>query len=351
MNINSEKLKSMIIEIFNNLGVKSEISRLCVDGLIHTSLRGVDTHGIRLIPHYVNAIESGRLNKDPDITFEQTSKSTGILDADHTLGYASGIIAIQHAKELAKESGAGFVSVKNSSHCGALAYPCLKACDQGMIGLGFTHATPKMKSPGSNREFFGTNPLCFTAPMEKEAPFCFDSSPTLIPFHKILNYRESNERLPIGSAADSKGMETLDPHQAIQLLPIGDYKGFGWSMMVDILSGLLSGMPVGKDVSQMYGDIAQKRYLGHFFGAIRIDAFQPLDNFKKRLQILADEVRKEPKKDSSSVNMIPGDPEKISMEERKKYGIPINNSDLLKLNNVGIKYINSKIAEITEVNV
>ena len=350
MFLKSEKAKSLILEIFSKLSVNNQVAQLCAEGLVQTSLRGIDTHGIKLLPHYVAAIESGRLNPNPDLKFKQTSSTTGILDADHTLGYAAGVIAIQHAIKLAKESGTGFVSVKNSSHCGALAYPCLKACDEGMIGLGFTHATPKMKSPGSNREFFGTNPLCFTAPMEKEAPFCFDSSPTLIPFHKILNYRESNERLPIGSAADSKGMETLDPHQAIQLLPIGDYKGFGWSMMVDILSGLLSGMPVGKDVSQMYGDIAQKRYLGHFFGAIRIDAFQPLHNFKKRLQILADELRKEPKKDSSSVNMIPGDPEKISMEERKKYGIPINNSDLLKLNNVGIKYINSEIAEITEVN-
>ena len=118
----------------------------------------------------------------------------------------------------------------------------------------------------------------------------------------------------------------------MQLLPIGDYKGFGWSMMVDILAGLLSGMPVGKDVSQMYGDLTQKRYLGHFFGCIRVDVFQPVKKFKSRLQELAEKVRKEPKKDEESLNMVPGDPEKKCMEIRLKNGIPVNIKDLNKIN-------------------
>ena len=332
MILQSEKAKTLILEIFSKLSVNNQVAQLCAEGLVQTSLRGIDTHGIRLLPHYVAAIESGRLNPTPDLKFKQTSSTTGILDADHTLGYAAGVIAIQHAIELAKESGTGFVSVKNSSHCGALAYPCLKACDEDMIGLGFTHATPRMKSPSSKREFFGTNPLCFTAPMEKEDPFCFDSSPTMIPFHKIFHHRETQTELPEGSAADVEGKETTDPFKAIQLLPIGDYKGFGWSMMVDILAGLLSGMPVGKDVSQMYGDITQKRYLGHFFGCIRVDVFQPVKKFKSRLQELAEKVRKEPKKDEESLNMVPGDPEKKCMEIRLKKGIPINNKDLDKIN-------------------
>ena len=343
MILQSEKAKSLILEIFSNLSVNNQVAQLCAEGLVQTSLRGIDTHGIRLVPHYVAAIESGRLNPKPNIQFEKTSSSTGILDADHTLGYAAGVIAIQHAIELANESGAGFISVKNSSHCGALAYPCLKACEEGMIGLGFTHATSRMKSPGSNREFFGTNPLCFTAPMEKEDPFCFDSSPTMIPFHKIFHHRKTQTELPEGSAADLEGKETTDPFKAVQLLPIGDYKGFGWSMMVDILAGLLSGMPVGKDVSQMYGDITQKRYLGHFFGCIRVDVFQPVKKFKSRLQELAEKVRKESKKDEESLNMVPGDPEKKCLEDRLKNGIPVSDEDYNKLNTLFIKTIGKGI--------
>lgn len=343
MNIKSNRLELMILEIFKNLKVDSDIGELCTEGLIQTSLRGVDTHGIRLIPHYVKAIESGRLNPKPDIKFEQTSNSTGILDADHTLGYAAGVIAMRHSINLAKKTGTGFVSVKNSSHCGALAYPCLKACDEGMIGLGFTHATSRMKSPGSNREYFGTNPLCFTAPMEKEAPFCFDSSPTKIPFHKIFHHREAGTQLPVGSAADRSGLETTDPLKAVQLLPIGDYKGFGWSMMVDILSGLLSGMPVGKDVTQMYGDLSQKRYLGHFFGCIRVDVFQPIKKFKIRLQELAEKIRREPIKDEEALNMIPGDPEKKFMKDRITNGIPIKEEDFNTLNTLMLNIVGKGI--------
>jgi ureidoglycolate dehydrogenase (NAD+) len=341
--VQSDQIYTLIKEIFANLSVDKKIAELCAEGLVQTSLRGIDTHGIKLLPHYVAAIESGRLNPNPKLKFKQTSSTTGILDADHTLGYAAGVIAIKHAIELAKESGSGFVSVKNSSHCGALAYPCLKACDEGMIGLGFTHATSRMKSPGAKREFFGTNPLCFTAPMEKEDPFCFDSSPTMIPFHKIFHYRETKSILPENAAADKYGIQTLDPFDAVQLLPIGDYKGFGWSMMVDILAGLLSGMPVARDITPMYGDITQKRYLGHFFGCIRVDVFQPVEKFKSRLQELAERVRKEPKKDSTSVNMIPGDPEKKCMEMRLENGIPISNEDLTKLNKLFKKILDYEL--------
>jgi ureidoglycolate dehydrogenase (NAD+) len=339
INIPSNKIHTFIVNALLTVGVDKEIAQLCATGLVQTSLRGVDTHGIRLLPHYIGGIEGGRINGNPVFTFNKTSPSTGNFDADHTLGYSAGIIAMHHAIDLAKESGAGFVSVKNSSHCGSLAYFGQIACKENMIGLAFTHATSRMKSPGSNREFFGTNPLCFTAPMESEEPFCFDSAPTQIPFHKIIHNRKKNSSLPPACAADEKGYETMDPHKAAQLLPIGIYKGFGWAMMVDILSGLLSGMPVGRDISKMYGDnLSEKRYLGQFFGAIRIDAFQPPEIFKKRLQKLAQEVRDEPLLDENSENMIPGDPEKKIMKERLENGIPLDKIDLQEMNSLAAQF-------------
>ena len=336
--ISAKNIRSFINEAFLKAGVNEDISELCVDGLVQTSLRGVDTHGVRLLPHYINAIEGGRINRNPDFMFNKTSFSTGVFDADHTLGYAAGIIAMRHAISLATDSGSGFVSVKNSSHCGALAYYAIEACKENMIGLAFTHATSRMKSPGSNREFFGTNPICFAAPMESEGPYCFDAAPTPIPFHKIIHHRETNSPLPGGSAADKYGNETPDPHQAAQLLPIGDYKGFGWAFMVDILSGLLSGMPVGRDVSKMYADLSEKRYLGQFFGALRIDVFQAPEIFKKRLQKLAEDVRNEPKQNETSVNMVPGDPEKKMMKKRLEEGIPVSKDELEKINRIAREY-------------
>ena len=114
MIIQSEKAKSLILDIFNKLSVNNQVAQLCAEGLVQTSLRGIDTHGIRLVPHYVTAIESGRLNPKPDLKFKQTSSTTGILDADHTFGHYACDIAADKAIEMSKTSGAGFVVVKNS---------------------------------------------------------------------------------------------------------------------------------------------------------------------------------------------------------------------------------------------
>ena len=272
--VSSDKVMSFVKSSLLKVGVREDVAELCAKGMVLTSLRGVDTHGISLLPHYVAGVEGGRINPTPNFHFEKTSSSTGIFDADHSLGYAAGMLAMRYAMEMAKEAGSGFVSVKNSSHCGAMAYYGLEACKEDMIGLAFTHATSRMKSPGSSREFFGTNPVCFTAPMEKEDPYCFDSAPTPLPFHKIMHHQQDGTPLPRGCAADRDGNETRDARKAAQLLPIGDYKGFGWSMTVDILTGLLSGMAVGRNISKMYDDpLSKKRRLGQFYGAIRIDVF------------------------------------------------------------------------------
>ena len=153
--------------------------------------------------------------------------------------------------------------------------------------------------------------------------------------------------MPAGSAADKYGNATTDPHKAAQLLPIGDYKGFGWAMMVDILSGLLSGMPVGRNISKMYGDLSEKRLLGQFFGAIRIDVFQDPVIFKSRLQKLAEEIRNEPKINRDSENMAPGDPEKKMMSKRLKEGIPVNKHEMERFDDIAKRY-NMRSLKISE---
>jgi ureidoglycolate dehydrogenase (NAD+) len=231
---------------------------------------------------------------------------------------------MRHAVELAGRAGVGMVATKRSTHCGALAYYAFEACQADMLGLAFTHATPKVRSPGSTRPFVGTNPMCFAAPMQDEGPFCFDAAPTPLTSNAIKRHREAGQPLPPGSAADAEGRPTLDPEQARQLLPIGDYKGFGWALMVDVLCGLLSGMPVGNEVSSMYdGPLSSRRNLGQFFAAIRIDGFESVDTFKQRLQEFADRVRAEPRADPGVPVQAPGDPEKAHEAERLRLGIPL----------------------------
>lgn len=334
-----EDIKEFFLAVLKAVKVRDDVARYVTEGLVSTSIRGVDSHGIRLFPHYIAGVEGGRINPVPNYKFEQTAPATGKFDADHTFGHAAGIEAMHKAMELAKGAGTGIVAVYNSSHNGAMAYFALEAAKKDYIGFAFTHADSLINSPGSTRAFFGTNPVCMAVPCESEEPFCYDSAPSFITWNRVRQYCEEDMDVPHSIIADKNGNETINPHEATQLLPIGGYKGFGLAMVVDILCGLLTGMPVGRDISNMFRDpITQKRYLGQFYIALRIDVFQPLDLFKKRMRQLMDDVRREPQRDKNIPVMVAGDPQKHASADRLKNGIPIKELDLNAFRSLSGKY-------------
>ena len=146
------------LDILEKVGVSNEVAIPTSKGLWSSSMKGVDSHGLRLLPHYLHSCISGRINKSPNFTFNDTNASTSSLDADHTFGHAAGVKAMNKAIQMAQNCGIGAVSVFNSSHCGALSFFSEIACEHNMIGLAFTHATPKVQAHNSRNVFFGTNP-------------------------------------------------------------------------------------------------------------------------------------------------------------------------------------------------
>lgn len=320
-------------------GVNEDVARDTADGLVMASVRGVDSHGIRLLPHYIEELEAGRINPYPEFGFDRKAPAVGQFDADHTYGIAAGVRAMDRAVELAKDAGVGHVSVKNSTHNGMMAYFGLKAAREEMIGVATTHTSANTRPPNGVRPFFGSNPICVAAPMVDEEPFCYDAATSAITFNEVRKQQDAGGQLPRNVAADDSGVPTRDPEEAVQLLPLGGYKGFGLSMVVDMFNGLLSGMPVGRDVSEMYGeDISNRRNLGHYYAAFRIDAFVDVEEFKRRLQELAEDVRNEPRRDQETPNYVPGDPEKNSRNERMEKGIPVPKRDLEQFNTLASKY-------------
>ena len=339
INVPAETIRKMFHSVLDNIGVRKDVAEHLIEGIIQASLRGVDSHGIRLFPHYLKGFEGGRLNKNPKYSFSQTAASTGKLDADHAPGHAAGMDAMLKAIKLAKESGIGAVTVYNSSHFGAAAYYALEAAKQDMIGLSFTNATAHVIPYGGKRPFLGNNPVCFVAPCEGEGPFCLDMATTPTTFNKLNMFKERGEPIPAGWAADEDGRETQDPDKAKHLFPIGLYKGFGLSMMVEILCGLLTGAPLGPKISHMFGTpMSEKRLLGHFFAAIRIDCFEDLKTFKTRLKKMMDELRNEPIFDPRNPIMVPGDPEKKNYQIRSKNGIPVPSEMMDSFKQIVAKY-------------
>lgn len=335
-----DELVELSFGLLKKAGLNSAEALVTAEAICMASLRGVDSHGIRLLPHYLAAIRSGRIVAEAEFEYERSTISTGILNANHGMAHATLNRAMEHAVELAAESGAGFVSVKNSNHCGALAYYALKACEHDMIGMAMTNATPKVQVYNATKSFFGINPICVAVPMEGEEPLCYDAAPTVMSNNKVKMHSENKELLPEGVAAKENGEMTIEPSLAKMLLPLGGflagYKGYAMAMIVDIFCSLLSGMPGGNDVSAMYesdgANITDKRYLSHFVGAIRIDAFEDIRVFKKRLKQTAVQVRALPRAaDALDEVMVPGDPEKKIKAERLKKGIPLTSELYLSL--------------------
>lgn len=319
-----DDLRDFVNRILLKAGVRQDVAGYVTEGLIQTSLRGVDSHGIRLLPHYLKAVKGGRINPDPKYKFKKTSASTGLLDADHTFGHAAGMEAVKEAIELANEAGTGHIAVYNSSHFGAAAYYALEIACHDMIGMSFTNTDSLIKTHAGKRPFLGNNPICFAAPCKDEGPFCLDMATSIFTFNKIKQLASEGLPLPAGVATDKEGIETTDPKEASMLLPVGSYKGYGLSMVVEILCSLFTGMPYGPHIPKMFAaPMDQRRFLGHFISAIRIDCFQDTEIFKERLSKMIGEIRNEPALNKNIPIQVAGDPEKKASQERMKEGIPV----------------------------
>ena len=339
LRVSRERVEQFVQDVLINAGVKEDVATDTAEGLVLASMRGVDSHGIRLLPHYIKELEAGRINAEPEFSFDRKAPAVGQFDANHTYGIAAGIRAMDHAIELAGDAGVGHVSVRNSTHNGMMAYFGLEAASEGMIGIATTHTSANTRPPNGIRPFFGSNPICVAAPMADEDPFCYDAATSAITFNEVRKQQDAGGQLPRDVAADEHGRPTRDPKEAVQLLPLGGYKGFGLSMLVDIFNGLLSAMPVGREVSEMYGEnVSNRRNLGHYYAAFSIDAFVEVEEFERRLQQLADDVRNEPRRNEETPNYVPGDPEKEAKNERKQRGIPVPEHELEQFDTLANKY-------------
>lgn len=329
--LNGRVVEQLMAETLQARGVCAESARHVAASLAQTSLRGVDSHGIHLFPHYCRAVDSGRITKDPQFVFAETSPSTAILDADDAFGHHAGIVAIDRAVALAKSAGMGAVAVKNSSHFGAAAYFGLHAAANGFIGLAFTNADALIKAHGSRETFTGTNPICFTAPIEGEEPFCLDMATSLAAWGKVLNHRAAGKPIPDTWACDAEGQPVVDPNAARSLQPSGGYKGFGLALVVDILCAILSGSQISKDLLPMYQKIEVRRKVSHFFMALDVSRFCSSADFGRRMKDFVERARGLPPLDPSVPVMVPGDPEQKTFKARVESGIPIDELKLAEL--------------------
>jgi LDH2 family malate/lactate/ureidoglycolate dehydrogenase len=332
------KLITFNQKILISAGLDDFSSNSVTLGLCEASLRGVDSHGIRLLPHYVESAISGRKNPKPFFQFTKKFPALGALDADNAFGHAAGMKAIEHCIEMADELGMGAVAVSNSSHAGSMASMALKAAREGYIALAFTHADSLLLSHNGKRPYFGTNPVCAAVPRKEQEPFCLDMATSMISWNKLMVYKSKGVELPENIAVDSNGYPTCYPEEATCLLPAGSYKGYGLASMVEVLCGIFTGMNFGRNIPGMYtAPMNRPRCLGQFYMVMKADGCLEQKQFLERMQEMTDQVRREPAQDGEKV-MLPGDPEIEESKKRLKKGIPIDDDTLLEFESLSEKF-------------
>jgi len=310
--------------VFDRIQCSSEIAESVVYGLVETSLDGVDTHGIRLLPAYAKAGLEGRANLNPKIKIEDTASATTVLDGDKTYGMYSTRVGMSHALELAGQHGIAAVAIRNSFHFGAAGLYVLPAAHAGFLGFCFTNSSASVVPTGGKTPMLGTNPIAFGAPCEGEEPFRLDMATSQTTWNNVLLHRATGLPLEPGWAVDTDGKPTTDPHLARTLVSAGGYKGYGLGLMVDILSGLLTGMDFGPHVAGLYPKGKQEHLgLGHFLIAINISSFVPLTVFAPRMKEMLDGLRSTQPVNEAMPVLVPNDPQKATRAERLRDGVPI----------------------------
>lgn len=321
--VSAEKLTDFTFRALRKVGVPEEDARITAGILVATDLRGIDSHGVGHLAMYVRGVKEGRTNPNPETKIFSQAPATAIMDGDRGLGFVVGHRAMTEAMRRAEETGAGFVTVRNSSHFGAGGNYSMMALSRNMIGISMTQGGKGMVAPGSVGRGITINVISVAVPAKDEAPFVLDMATTVVAAGKIEIARREGKALPEGWVVDREGKPITDPAQYYQegaaLLPLGGtpqtgmYKGFGLAIAVDVLCGLLSGSLAG---TQMAGN--------HFFGALRIDGFMPADEFKKAMDEQIKAYQALPKAAGVNRIYVPGEVEQEIEKQRRENGIPLH---------------------------
>jgi L-2-hydroxycarboxylate dehydrogenase (NAD+) len=323
--------------VFESIGSGEEHAGSAATGLLRADLRGIDSHGIARLSGYVRLWEAKRANARPDIRIVHETPSTGVVDGDQGLGLVVAPFAMDLAIRKAEQVGTGWVAVRNSNHFGIAAQHALMALEKDMIGIVMTNASALVAPTFSTERLLGTNPICVAIPAGNEPPFVADLATTTAANGKLEILQRKNQRAPLGWIQDLEGHPSTNPHELKSggaLLPLGgdrdhgSHKGYALGAIVDIFSGVLSGANYGPWVPPFpaYVPIPENmpgQGIGHFFGAMRIDAFRKSEDFKKDMDQWLIRFRNAKPAQGFDRVLVPGDPERIMETERYKNGIPL----------------------------
>lgn len=344
------QLEEFCQSIFTALGLSDADSRTSAQVLVTADAIGIPSHGVGRLWRYVNGLKTGQMKAiAPEIVTE--TPGSLVIDAKGGMGPPVSVLAMDGIIRKAKDNGTAFGCVKDSNHFGIAGYYARMALKEDMIGIAMTNTAALGVPTFGRKVMFGTNPLAFAAPADREQAFVLDMSTTVVPRGKIEVYDRQEKELPAGWAVDKRGLSAHDPRRTLDdmldrvgggLLPLGGigtefggHKGYGLAVMVDILCSVLCGAPHGQNVFDTQETSAR---VSHFFGAIRIESFREPKEFKADMDRMLQELRETPPAENEERVYYAGLREMEREAETHDKGVPISQKTHAMLEKLGKEF-------------
>jgi len=320
-------------ELFQAVGVPQVEAELVAEVLVSADLRGIRSHGLARIPYFLVRLESGVIATDPEMSFEQRSATTGVLDAGNGIGIVAADRAMTEAMRMAGDHGSGFAAVKDSSHFGYAGFWAEKAMRAGMVGISMSNSGRRVAPTFGTDSVLGTNPLAVTLPGSAgETDFYLDMATSAVAVGKVETALREGRALPSGWLASSSEPE-LDANGVLSfdapLLPLGGegtdgggHKGYGLGLMVELLCGALTGTSFEARLAGADG--SGPPAMGHLMAAIDVEGFRPLADFQTDMASTLDLIRESSKTPGHDRIYIHGEPEAMAEDSNSREGIGVS---------------------------
>lgn len=337
LKLDANILKEFCSEVLERLEVPDTHADITADHLVWADLMGINSHGVTRLGIYSKRIRLGLINTRPNIRIIKEGLSTAVLDGDNGLGQVVGVKAVEIALEMASKYGVGVIGVRNTTHFGCAGYYALKAIERDMIGIVMSNAPSTMAPWGARVPYLGTNPIAFGVPTREFPPILLDMATSIVARGKIILAAKEGKSIPEGWAVDPEGEFTTNPELALKgaVLPFGGPKGSGIALMIDILSGILSGAEFGPHIGSLYDDLTKPQNVGNFIIVFNISNFCSLEEFKERIERMRQEIKSLPKAKGVEEILLPGEIEFRNYTENRKSGISLSPEVIRELIEVG----------------
>ena len=324
--IATDRLAAFVIRALAAAGLSKQDAEIVAGLMVEADLRGSDTHGVIRLPLYVRRIRAGGVNAKPNIRVVSDRPSAALIDGDNAMGHLVMRRAAHLAIDKAKATGVGWVGARMSNHAGPAALYVTMPLHHDMIGLYFAVGSNNhLPAWGSSERLLGTNPMAVAVPAHEESAIVLDMAPTVAAYGKVRLKAQRGEPMPVGWMIDKQGKPLTDPKRADEghLLPIGDYKGYGLSLIIGILAGALNRAALGREVVDFVKETGKATNTGQAIAAIAIDAFMPAADFKRNVDQVVRDMRNSQKLPGIERIYLPGEQSHAKLLDRRARGVPM----------------------------